>query len=128
LCDFTQVPAPLWMLKGLIRWAHQFIKVCLVLFFVSNGVWTEGFALGRLLPYHLSHTSLSVCSGYYENKVLLLSQVGLDQDCPILGFLLSLGWQDHIPAPSYVLKRDLMKFLLRLASNRDPPNLSFSSS
>jgi hypothetical protein len=51
----------------------------------------SSFVLVRQALYHLSRDFSLFCSNYFEDRVLLFSQSGLDSATPILSFLLSMG-------------------------------------
>jgi hypothetical protein len=42
--------------------------------------------LARQVLYHLSHTPISLCSGYFGDRVSLFAQAALNLNPPILSF------------------------------------------
>jgi hypothetical protein len=60
------------------------------IFFGNTGVWIQGFQIARQVSYLLSHLQ-PLCSGYFQDRVLLFAWAGLDM---ILLFILD---GRHIP-------------------------------
>jgi hypothetical protein len=71
------------------------------LVFGGTGVWTHTFMLARQVLYHLYHSSITLCSCYFGDRVSLFVQASPDYDPPILCFPLLLGWQAHTTTPSF---------------------------
>jgi hypothetical protein len=77
------------------------------LFFLSpthlghTGIWTSDCTLTRQVFYWLSHSSTSLCSDYFGDRVLLFAQAGLVHSSSILCFPPSLGWHAHTTMPNF---------------------------
>jgi hypothetical protein len=71
-------------------------------FFGGTGVWIQCFMPARQVLYCLNHTSNSFfSSGYFGDMVSLFAQASLDRDPPILGFPMSLVWEEHCTTSSF---------------------------
>jgi hypothetical protein len=98
---------------------YQFLKG--FFFFDGSKVWIQGCTLARQTLYHLNHTSSSFCFGYFEERILLFAQTGLDHNPPIFCFPPSLRWHMHATVPNFFpMSWGLTSFFAGLAWNHYP--------
>jgi hypothetical protein len=89
------------------------------IFFGNTGVWIQGFQIARQVSYLLSHLQ-PLCSGYFQDRVLLFAWAGLDMillfildgrhipPCPaVFCFAIEMGFLDLFFCPGWHGNYDL---------------------